>query len=304
MIIARNIMMIRPVAFRHNEQTAVNNKFQQTEETGIAIQQWALKQFDNFVSLLHTNGINIHTFDDTQQPSTPDAIFPNNWVTFHEDGTAILYPMYASNRRTERRLDILQELREKFTLNAVIDLSYFEASNKFLEGTGSMVFDRLNKIAYLCTSQRSSTEVFHAFCQKMNYTPIVFDALDEKGFPIYHTNVMMCMGTKFAVMCSESIRDMDERLTVMRMIRQLDKEIISISYQQLHHFAGNMLELTNKSGQNLLVMSEQAYLSLNSEQITCLEKYAKLIYAPLDVIEKYGGGSARCMIAEILLPVK
>ncbi|QNL52617.1 amidinotransferase [Olivibacter sp. SDN3] len=296
--------MVRPVAFRHNEQTAVNNKFQQPEKTPVNVQQLALEQFDNFVSLLQANGITVHTFDDTLQPTTPDSIFPNNWVTFHEDGTAILYPMYAPNRRTEKRVDILQELRNQYMLNTVIDFGYFEASNKFLEGTGSMVLDRLNRIAYMCASQRSSNEVFQSFCQKMDYIPITFEALDENGFPIYHTNVMMCIGTKFAIMHSASIHDANERLTVMRTIRQSGKEIISISNKQLHRFAGNMLELTNKSGQNLLVMSEQAYLSLNSEQIACLEKYAKLIYAPLDVIEKNGGGSARCMIAEILLPIK
>lgn len=295
-----NIMMIRPIGFRYNEETAVNNKFQQISST-IEVQNQALKQFNDFINVLRENEVEVNLFEDTQQPSTPDALFPNNWISFHEDGTAILYPMFAENRRAERRSDILEILSRKYHIKRTVDLSYYEKSNLFLEGTGSMVLDRENKIAYMCLSPRSYREPFYAFCKEMNYLPVIFEAVDAYDHSIYHTNVMMCMADKFVVICGEAIKNKNERIEIIKSFKKNKKEIVEISLQQMLHFAGNMIEIANKSNENLLVMSEQAYLSLNKAQISCLTKHAKIIYTPLDIIEKNGGGSARCMIAEIFL---
>lgn len=294
-----SIMMIRPASFRYNEETAVNNKFQQAT-SATDVQTLALKQFDDFVNVLKENEVDVNIFSDTQKPSTPDAIFPNNWISFHEDGTCILYPMFATNRRTERRSDILEILAKTFNLKRTIDLSHYEKKNAFLEGTGSMVLDRGNKIAYVCTSPRSLQEPLYEFCREMNYFPIIFEAFDRHDYPIYHTNVMMCIGSKFVVLCIDSIKDEKQRNKLITSFNM--KEIIKISLDQMAHFAGNMIEIANKSGEKLLIMSEQAYLSLSKAQISCLEQHAKLIHTPLDIIEKNGGGSARCMIAEIFLP--
>jgi hypothetical protein len=300
MIPTNNIMMIRPVGFRYNEETAVNNKFQQISSTS-NVQRLALRQFNDFITLLSENEVEINVFEDTQEPSTPDALFPNNWISFHEDGTAILYPMFAENRRAERRPEILEMLSKKYNLKRIIDLSYFEGSGLFLEGTGSMVLDRENKVAYTCLSPRSDKDPLYVFCEEMGYLPVTFEAVDSGNHPIYHTNVMMCIGTKFVVICNEAIKNENERHEVIKSFERDNKEIIEISLQQMVHFAGNMIEIANKSNEHLLVMSEQAYLSLNKAQISCLTKHAKLIYAPLDIIEQNGGGSARCMITEIFL---
>jgi len=298
-----SILMIRPANFAYNPETAVNNKFQQA--TAVRnVQDLALKQFDNMVVLLQSNGIDVNLFQDTAIPETPDAIFPNNWISFHEDGSAILYPMFAQNRRTERRSEILQALQGKFQLNKIIDLSYFEKQNLFLEGTGSMILDRDQKIAYMCLSPRSTREPLLEFCRIMGYTTLVFSAVDRHNYPIYHTNVMLCVGTSFAVVCTEAIKNDKDRIALLNSLQHAGKEIVNISYQQMAHFAGNMLQLANNFNDNLLVLSEQAYLSLNKMQLLCLEKHAKLLYAPLDIIEKNGGGSARCMIAELFLPIK
>lgn len=298
-----HILMIRPVDFKFNEQTAGNNKFQvASAETNV--QSLALNEFDGFVDLLRKNGVDVTVVDDTLQPETPDSIFPNNWVSFHKDGSVFLYPMFSENRRLERRNDILDELKEKFEVNHVSDISFYEQQYAFLEGTGSMVLDRVNKIAYACLSVRTDEEVLNNFCMLTGYEPVSFQAVDDSQFPIYHTNVMMCIGDNFAVICMDSIPNPDEKENVALSLINSGKEIIEISPEQMNHFAGNMLQVANSNGESLLVMSEQAYLSLNAEQIAKLEKYSRIIYAPIYTIEKNGGGSARCMLAEIHLPLK
>jgi hypothetical protein len=298
-----HILMIRPVDFKFNEQTAGNNMFQ-IASSDSDVQTQALKEFDGFVDLLRKNDVDVTVVDDTLQPETPDSIFPNNWVSFHEDGSVYLYPMFSENRRLERRRDILDGLKENFEVNHISDLSFYEQQYAFLEGTGSMVLDRTNKIAYACLSVRTDEEVLNNFCMLTGYQPVPFQAVDGSNFPIYHTNVMMCIGDRFAVICLDSIRNAEEKLNVSISLKSSGKEIIEISLEQMNKFAGNMLQVANATGESLLVMSEQAYLSLNAEQITALEQYSRIIYAPLYTIEKNGGGSARCMLAEIHLPSK
>jgi hypothetical protein len=298
-----HILMIRPVDFKFNTQTAGNNKFQEATLQD-NVQQQALAEFDGFVSMLRSNGVDVTVIDDTLQPETPDSIFPNNWVSFHEDGSVYLYPMFSENRRLERRKDIIDTIGEKFQLNHVSDLSFFEQQVLFLEGTGSMVLDRQNKIAYACLSVRTDEEVFNNFCMLTGYTPVAFQAIDESRFPIYHTNVMMCIGDRFAVVCFDSIPNSAEKEKVKQSLLDTGKELVDITFDQMNHFAGNMLQVNGKDGQSLLVMSEQAYLSLKPEQIATLTQYAKIVHAPLYTIEKNGGGSARCMLAEVHLPLK
>ncbi|TKC10555.1 amidinotransferase [Pedobacter polaris] len=298
-----HILMIRPVDFKFNEQTAANNKFQQASEQS-DVQKQALNEFDGFVNMLRSNGVDVTVIDDTLEPATPDSIFPNNWISFHEDGSVYLYPMFSANRRGERRKDILEQLGQQFELNHVSDLSFFEQQVLFLEGTGSMVLDRENKIAYACLSVRTDEEVLNNFCMLAGYKPISFQAIDETRFPIYHTNVMMCIGDQFAVVCFDSIPDLKEKELVRQSLIGSGKEIVEINFNQMNHFAGNMLQVKNNKGESLLVMSEQAYKVLNVDQVSTLEKYAKLIYAPLYTIEQNGGGSARCMLAEVHLPLK
>ncbi|KQR71221.1 citrulline utilization hydrolase CtlX [Pedobacter sp. Leaf176] len=298
-----HILMIRPVNFKFNEQTAGNNKFQ-VASTETNIHEQALKEFDGFVSMLRQNEVDVTVVDDTLQPETPDSIFPNNWVSFHEDGSVFLYPMFSENRRQERRNDILEDLKDKFEVSHVSDISFYEKQYAFLEGTGSMVLDRINKIAYACLSVRTDEEVLNNFCMLTGYEPVTFQAVDATNFPIYHTNVMMCIGDQFAVICLDSIKNPDEKDFVALSLINSGKKIIEISLEQMNRFAGNMLQVANRMNENLLVMSEQAYLSLNAEQISKLEKYNRIIYAPLYTIEKNGGGSARCMLAEIHLPTK
>lgn len=296
-----HILMIRPVDFKFNAQTAGNNKFQQ-ETAAENVQDLALQEFDGFVGMLRNNGVDVTVIDDTISPETPDSIFPNNWVSFHDNGDVILYPMFSENRRAERRKEILDRIHEDFLITRTLDLSGNELNNIFLEGTGSLVLDRVNRIAYACLSLRTDQQVLAEFCSKTGYKAVVFNALDDQGFPIYHTNVMMCIGSEFAVVCFDSIPNEEERKTLKQSLIDTNKEIIEISFSQMNQFAGNMLEIKSKTGENLLVMSEQAFLSLNENQIAALSKYCKLIYAPLYTIEKNGGGSARCMLAEIHLP--
>ncbi len=298
-----HILMIRPVNFKFNEQTAGNNKFQQ-ESIQQDVHDKALKEFDGFVEVLRENGVDVTIVDDTLQPETPDSIFPNNWVSFHDDGEVVLYPMFSENRRAERRHDILESLGERFRVEKVTDLSTHEAQDIFLEGTGSLVLDRDHKIAYACLSFRTNEIALEKFCQATGYTAVVFSAVDSTEYPIYHTNVMMCIGDQFAVICSDSIPDIIEKENVLKSLTNHKKEIITISFEQMNKFAGNMLQVKNDKNENLLVMSEQAYLSLNEDQVATLSKFAKLVYAPLYTIESNGGGSARCMLAEVHLPTK
>ncbi len=297
------ILMIRPVNFKFNPQTAENNLFQQ-QSNQQDIQTKALSEFDNLVSILLKNRINVTVFNDTLHPETPDSIFPNNWVSFHNDGSAYLYPMFSENRRLERRKDILENLAADFQLNHITDLSFFEKQSLFLEGTGSMVLDRDNKIAYACLSVRTNTEVLNNFCSLSGYKALIFKAVDANNFPIYHTNVMMCIADRYAVICLESIKDFSDKERIIADIENNGKKIIEINLTQMNHFAGNMLQVENKDGQKLLVMSKQAYQSLTETQIGILKQFNQIIYAPIYTIEKIGGGSARCMMAEIHLPQK
>ena len=296
-------MMIRPVNFGFNSETAVNNAFQVAGQDDSA-QEKALTEFDRFVELLRSNKIDVTVIDDTVDPYTPDSIFPNNWVSFHEDGRLILYPMYASNRRLERKEHVIDMISEKFDAAETIDLSSFEDQNTFLEGTGSMVLDRDYKIAYACLSPRTDPSVLNEFCKKMDYKAVVFDALDMNGLSIYHTNVMMCVGDRYVVICMDSIPNLSQKNTVRETIKSTGKEVITITPDQMNHFAGNMLQVENLNGEKILVMSSQAYQSLKPDQIIQLEKYNPIIHASLETIETNGGGSARCMMAEVHLPLR
>jgi hypothetical protein len=294
--------MIRPVNFAFNFETAGNNAFQ-VKNDGDDVQQRALTEFDDFVSLLRKNNVDVLVVEDTPHPHTPDSVFPNNWISFHNDGTLLLYPMFAPSRRAERKEHVLQKVYERFRISNKIDLSHYEKSNLFLEGTGSMVLDRENKIAFACLSPRTNKKVLDDFCNKMNYQPVTFTAVDSNGTPIYHTNVMMCVADRYVVICLDSIKNPEERARVTETIQKTGKELINVSYQQLNAFAGNMLQIESRAGEKILVMSTQAYQSLTEKQVQKLNSYNRIIHAPLTVIEANGGGSARCMMAEIHLPV-
>jgi hypothetical protein len=298
-----HILMIRPVNFAFNPETAESNAFQ-VKQMDADVQQRAVKEFDAFVTILKENGVDVTVIEDTPEPYTPDSIFPNNWVSFHEDGSLILYPMFATKRRLERKQQVLDAVKKKFSVTNTIDLTHYENNHLFLEGTGSMVLDRENTIAYACVSNRTSETVLKEFCNVTGYSAVVFMSVDEKGLPIYHTNVMMCVADKYVVICLSSIPDDDEKKMVMKSITGSGKEIIDISFEQLNHFAGNMLQVENKVGEKLLVMSTKAYYSLSAEQVAKLSAYNKIIHSSLITIETNGGGSARCMMAEIHLSVQ
>ncbi len=297
------ILMIKPINFGFNEETAVSNAFQNKNAEKNGVQEKALAEFSGMVEILRQNGVNVTVIEDTPQPYTPDSIFPNNWISFHNDGNIFLYPMQAVNRRLERRSDIIEEIEHNFAAKQIIDLSRFEAENKFLEGTGSMVLDRENKIAFACLSPRTDAEVLDLFCDQAGFKPVCFDAVDANATPIYHTNVLMCVGSKFVVICLDSIPKANEKKIVVETIESTGKEIIEISFDQMNHFAGNMLEVKNDKNETLIVMSASAFNSLNVYQKTSIEKYGKLVYADIRTIETNGGGSARCMMAEIHLPI-
>ncbi|WP_375559596.1 citrulline utilization hydrolase CtlX [Bernardetia sp. OM2101] len=303
------LMMIRPVQFRFNEQTAVNNYYQTAIEglSASEIQLKAAKEFSDFVEKLRSKTINVIVIEDTPEPSTPDSIFPNNWVSFHSDGKVGLYPMFAENRRLERRADILEKLQttEGLKISEVIDFSSHEKDEHFLEGTGSMILDRPNKIVYAAISIRTDEKVLADFCDKFGYKAVKFTAnqtVDGKRLPIYHTNVMMCVADKIAILCTASIDDKLERKTVIENLENTGKEIIEISEDQKHHFAGNMLQVNGTDGKPYLVMSAAAHQSLNDNQKEQIEKYCEILSSSLDTIEALGGGSARCMMAEVFLP--
>lgn len=296
-----NILMIRPVNFGFNAQTAESNAFQVMDADQQAVQAKALQEFDGFVKVLRDNGVNVTVVEDTPEPHTPDSIFPNNWVSFHDNGDIFLYPMQAENRRLERREDIIRQLEDSFKANHVIDLSRFEAKNQFLEGTGSMVLDRDHKVAYACLSPRTHAEVLKAFCDYTGYRAVTFDAFDQNHKAIYHTNVLMAIGTLFAVICLDSIPNEQEKQAVLATLVESGKQIIDITFDQMNHFAGNMLEVKNNAGETLVVMSQTAYQSLSEEQRETLSGFGKLVYADINTIETNGGGSARCMMAEVHL---
>ena len=299
--------MVEPVNFNYNPQTAVNNYFQnQVDDAAEKIQQEALEEFRTMVSTLRSKGINVLTIKDTLTPHTPDSIFPNNWISFHEDATVVMYPMYAENRRLERREeDVLEFLEEKgFNIIDVLDFSSAEEDEIFLEGTGSIILDRVNDLAYAAISQRTDEDLFIEFCEELEYTPVIFTAnqtVNGERLPIYHTNVMMCIADKYAIICLNTIDDKKERKNVVENLKDYGKEIIAITEEQMHKFAGNMLQVGGM-GQSYLVMSQTAYDSLTSEQIEAIEKYNPILPVKIDMIEKLGGGSARCMMAEVFLP--
>jgi hypothetical protein len=297
-----HILMIRPVNFGFNEETAGSNAFQNRNADKSGVNERAQQEFDGMVNVLRDNGVEVIVIDDTPEPHTPDSIFPNNWISFHADGNVFLYPMQAENRRLERREDIITQLENRFNVKRVIDLSRFELEEKFLEGTGSMVLDRENKIAYACISPRTDAMLLNLFCEQAGYKAVSFDAMDEHNKAIYHTNVLMCVGSRFAVICLDSIPNPHERVVVSESLKSTQKEIVEISFQQMNQFAGNMLEVKNKAGETLIIMSQNAYNSLNEDQKKVLKKYGKLIYAAINTIENNGGGSARCMMAEVHLP--
>ncbi len=300
-----HILMIRPVRFGFNQETAESNAFQDgvlAQKTAETAQTIALEAFDCMVKGLQNEGIQVWVFDDSYEPHTPDSIFPNNWISFHQSGKVILYPMQAHNRRLERRMDIIENLSAYFQITEVINLSHFEAENKFLEGTGSMVLDRKHKIAYACLSPRTNPVVLDEFGIEMDYKIVSFLATDSAGKAIYHTNVLMCVGDGFAVICLEAVANLNERLMVRESLEKTGKQIVEISFEQMNQFAGNMLLVENKKGEKLLVMSTAAYESLNATQRTTLGDYARLIHFDLSMIEGNGGGSARCMMAELHLP--
>ena len=291
--------MIRPVNFSFNAETAQSNAFQSAATDNA--QQQALGEFEGFVALLRENGIDVTVIDDTPSPYTPDSIFPNNWVSFHENGTICLFPMYAPSRRLERKPEVLQQIARDFDIRATLDFSSYEQQGQFLEGTGSMVLDRDSRIAYACLSPRTDRSVLVDFCEKMGYTPEAFTAVDGKGKAIYHTNVMMCVADRYVVACVDAVADPAEQKMLVATIGLSRKELVRISLDQVNQFAGNMLQVHNDKGEKLLVMSSQAYASLDPEQISRLTSFNRILHAPLTIIETNGGGSARCMLAEIHL---
>jgi len=302
-----SILMIRPINFRMNEQTAVNNYFQEDLSLRDSlINLKAQKEFDDYVDKLRKFGVEVIVVSDNQENDTPDSVFPNNWVSFHNDGTMAIYPMFAENRRLERREDIILELeKEGFLIENIVDYTSAEDQNIFLEGTGSMILDRQNKIAYCAISPRADEELFIEFCEDFEYTPVIFTAnqtVDNSREAIYHTNVMMCIAETFSVICLSCIDDKKERKNVISHLKKSGKEIIDITEKQMHQFAGNMLQVKGKNNELFLVMSQAAYNSLTKEQIKKIEKHCNIVSSSLETIETCGGGSARCMMAEVFLP--
>ena len=301
------ILMIRPVHFRMNEQTAVNNYFQEDLDLkNSEINKKAQAEFDAFVEKLRAVGVNVIVENDDIVNDTPDSIFPNNWVSFHENGDVALYPMFAENRRKERREELFSLLEEEgFEITDIMDYTSAEEDEFFLEGTGSILMDRVNRKAYCALSARADEELFIEFCEDFDYFPVVFTAyqtVEDQRLPIYHTNVMMCIAETFAAICLDSIDDKKERKNVVEHLKKDGKEIIAITEAQMHHFAGNMLQVRGTDEKRYLVMSKAAHESLTSLQIAKISMHCDIIYSDLETIETCGGGSARCMMAEVFLP--
>jgi len=299
------VMMIRPAGFESNPLTAASNRFQGRSSSSPAEQHaTALREFDALVTALRDADIDVIVIDDTAEPHTPDAIFPNNWISTHADGRVVLYPMEAENRRTERRQDIVERLDAGRLISDVIDLSEHEANGHYLEGTGSMVLDRTNHVAYACISSRTHLDPLGDFAQRLGYDVVAFEAVDGSGVPIYHTNVLMNVGEKLAVICDEAIPRDDQREAVLARLRETGHDIMHLSYAQLDAFAGNMPELRNRSGEKVVALSQQAWDSLDAEQRATLSASGRIVSAPIDNIEASAGGSVRCMLAEIHLPAE
>ncbi|MFY0630086.1 MAG: amidinotransferase [Flavobacteriaceae bacterium] len=303
-----SILMIRPINFRMNEQTAVNNYYQKVLENLLpaTVNSSAQKEFDAYVEKLRSHGVNVIVISDIEGSDTPDSIFPNNWISFHENGSVGLYPMFAENRRFERREDILDQLEAQgYLIENIVDYTEAEEEDVFLEGTGSLLLDRVNRKAYCALSPRADEDLFIEFCEDFEYTPVVFTSnqtVEGKRKAIYHTNVMMCLAETFAVICLDSIDDKKERKNVLKHLKEDGKRVIAISEEQVNNFAGNMLQVRGANDELFLVMSQAAYDSLTQQQIAQIENHCKIISSSLDTIEACGGGSARCMMAEVFLP--
>ena len=304
------ILMIRPINFRMNEQTAVNNYYQKEIDNTLPLttNTKAQNEFDAFADKLRGFGIDVIVVSDTDESDTPDAVFPNNWISFHKDGTVALYPMFAENRRLERREDVLEELEKKgFLIENIVDYTSAEDDAIFLEGTGSVCLDRENNKAYCALSPRADEELFIEFCEDFEYTPVVFNAkqtVNGQREAIYHTNVMMCVAETFAVICLASIDDKTERKNVLKHLKEDGKKIIDITEEQVNNFAGNMLQVRGKDDERFLIMSEAAFNCLTQSQKAQINNHCKIISSSLETIEYCGGGSARCMMAEVFLPKK
>lgn len=297
---AQTVLMVRPAAFGFNSETAESNSFQrELKLSNEEILEQALIEFDGAVDLMRNHGIDVYVVEDSLIPTKPDAIFPNNWISFHENKTLVLYPMEALNRRCERRLEVVLQLQQKFNYTNVIDLSHFELQGKFLEGTGSIVFDHESKVAFAVLSSRTNEDVLKELCQRIGYKPFVFRAFDSNGHPVYHTNVVMCMGDDFVVICLKAIADEESRADLLKEFAQLGKKVLEISLEQMNRFAGNMLLLKDRHGGNKLVLSETAFQSLAEAQVSFLKSRAELIRFQIPTVEFIGGGSARCMLAEV-----
>ncbi len=300
------VMMVRPLRFTANPLTALSNAFQEEDAPAPEkLLDTAHAEFDQLAEKLAAAGVRVCVFEDIAEPETPDAVFPNNWITTHVDGTVAVYPMLAANRRTERRPEFIERLASEhgFRVNTVVDFSRWERYGRILEGTGSMILDRVNRIAYACRSARTDAEVLDDFCRRFGYRPMLFDAVDRNGQAIYHTNVMMALGGSFAVICLASIRDPEERQAVVASLQATGHEIVEIDFTQLENFAGNMLEL--RAGErSILAMSQRAHESLDAGQLAALRCHADLVSSPINTLEDYGGGSVRCMLAELYLPLE
>lgn len=298
------IMMIRPASFGFNEQTAKNNVFQSEDSTlsQEQISAKAIEEFDKMVEILRSKDIKVIVIQDTEEPKKPDAIFPNNWISFHANGSVITYPMYAPNRRIERREDIIEQLGKEFDIEKRYSFEHYESEDMFLEGTGSMLLDRENKIVYACLSERTDIRLVDKFCVLTGYSKVTFNAVDRNQKPIYHTNVMMALAEDFCVVVLDSITDEAERSKLLISLERTGKEIIDISHYQMEAYAGNMLQVKNENGNTYMVLSKSAYDSLNAGQVKRLETMTDLLPIDIETIETIGGGSVRCMMAEVFLP--
>jgi hypothetical protein len=299
------LYMIRPVAFCYNPQTAVDNVFQVVpKELNDEVQAKAQKEFDNYVATLRSKGVEVIVFEDTKEPHTPDSIFPNDWVSYHEDGTYAIYPMFAENRRQERREDIIQQLQDKYNFKVTrkLDFTKFEHEGKYLEGAGVLIFDFPNKIVYCSVSNRAQKDMIDMAAAELGYKAVTFQAVDHKGTDLYHTTVVMALGEKYAVICEDSVCNPKEKEVLFSTLEETGHEIISITFDQMYAYAGNALEVKNAKDEKFLVMSQRAHDSLTVEQRARIEKYAQLLPVPLQVIEDNGGGSARCMLGDLRLP--
>ena len=302
----KHILMVRPANFGFNEETAESNAFQRNDASLSIpeIKRKAVEEFDNFVNQLRSNGVDVIVAEDSADPIKSDAVFPNNWVTFHQNGTVITYPMQAFVRRFERDQKILDMIADRFDIQAIFNFETYEDQGKYLEGTGSMILDRVNQIVYACLSPRTDAELLDKFCKLTKYRKAIFHSTDQIGKAIYHTNVMMALGETFVVICLDTIKDNRELDRLRRFFFETEKEIIEISMDQMQAFAGNMLQIRNAQNETFLVMSEQAYQSLQPEQIRQIERHTHILHCPIYTIEKYGGGSVRCMMAEVFLEEK